>query len=267
MFSWISSLGVIGLLMVGSPVGAQDLPLIVPSRPTVSNPAEFQRPGVLQVELGYNANFRAPSVSDSEDMPVAFRFAPSRRILLELDTDSPMSQKILGSRVVGAGDSQLGIQFVLSHESSSKPGVAAAYYAKLPSASRDKGLGSGRVDHSFMALVSKGIKRTTVDFNVAELVAGRTSTPGHASSGEFAVAASRGVSEHVGIQGEISGFSRSDEQPGASLGLGAVTYQVNSRLVLDCGLRFGLTANAPHPGVFAGLTIGVFDLSTKHRYR
>src|SRR5690242_20158399 len=33
---------------------------IVPARPTVSNPAEFQKPGVLQIEYGYNANFHAP---------------------------------------------------------------------------------------------------------------------------------------------------------------------------------------------------------------
>jgi hypothetical protein len=31
---------------------------IKPSRPTVANPAEFQKPGVLQVEYGYDANFR-----------------------------------------------------------------------------------------------------------------------------------------------------------------------------------------------------------------
>ena len=33
--------------------------LIEPARPGVSNPAEFQRPGVLQLEYGYDGSFRA----------------------------------------------------------------------------------------------------------------------------------------------------------------------------------------------------------------
>src|SRR6266550_6563603 len=48
---------------------------IVPSRPTVSNPAEFQKPGVLQLEIGYNANFHSPGFQLQQDLPLALRFA------------------------------------------------------------------------------------------------------------------------------------------------------------------------------------------------
>ena len=37
----------------GSSSSSDEPDFIVPSRPTVSNPAEFQRPGVLQLEFGY----------------------------------------------------------------------------------------------------------------------------------------------------------------------------------------------------------------------
>ena len=80
---------------------------IVPSRPTVSNPAEFQKPGVLQLEVGYNANFREPGIHLQQDMPLALRFAVNRRLLLEFDGDSPSSQTVAGLRTTGAGDSQL----------------------------------------------------------------------------------------------------------------------------------------------------------------
>src|SRR5213593_4030143 len=97
---------------------------IVPSRPTVSNRAEFQKPGVLQLEVGYNANFRAPGIRLQQDMPLALRFAVSRRLLLEFDGDSPSSQTVTGVRTTGAGDSQLGIQVVLHHEKESSPGFS-----------------------------------------------------------------------------------------------------------------------------------------------
>ena len=244
---------------------ASDEPdFIVPARPTVSNPAEFQRPGVLQLEVGYNANFQAPGIHLQQDMPLALRFAVSRRLLLEFDGDSPSSQTDAGVRTTGAGDSQLGIQVVLQHEKESRPGFSLAYYIKLPTADSAQGLGTGRVDHNFIALVSKKVGGTTLDFNATFLFSGRTTENGHAASGQGALAASRNVTRRVEIQGELSGYSRSDAQSGAMLALGAVTYQLSQRLVLDSGLRFGLTRDAPRCGLFAGLTIGIADLY-KHR--
>ena len=237
---------------------------IVPSRPTVSNPAEFQRPGVLQLEFGYSANFHVPGASTEQDLPLALRFAISRRLLFEFDGDSPISQTVAGVKTTGVGDTQLGIQVVLQHEKESRPGVSFAYYVKLPSASSAKGLGTGRVDHNFIGFISKKFGGTTVDFNAIYLLAGRTSDNRHASSGQAALAASRNVTKRFGIQGELSGFSRNDEQPGAMFALGAVTCQVNRRLVLDSGMRFGLTHDAPRAGFFAGMTVGLANLYRRH---
>jgi hypothetical protein len=238
---------------------------IVPSRPTVSNPAEFQRPGVLQLEFGFNSNFRAPGNASEEDFPMALRFAASRRVLVEVDLDNPLSQEVSGMRDTGAGDTQIGIQAVLQHEKETQPGIAIAYYIKLPSAAQAKGLGTGRTDHNFIGFVSKKIGRTTVDFNAIYLLAGRMTNNGHASSGQAALAASCDLTKRWGIQGEISGFSRNDSQPGALFALGAVTYQVNRRLILDSGVRFGLTAGAPRAGAFVGMTVGIADFYKQHR--
>ena len=244
---------------------AEDEPdFIVPARPTASNPAEFQRPGVLQLEYGFNGNWRAPGGVSEQDAPLALRFAVSRRLLIEFDGDSPISQTADGFRVTGAGDTQFGVQAVLQHETASRPGVALAYYIKLPSASATKGLGTGRVDHDLLALFSKKLGATVFDFNAAYLIAGRTSRPGHASSGQAAFAASRNVTPRFGVQGEISGFTRNDAQAGAAFGLGVVTYQLNRRLVFDGGIRFGLTPDAPRVGAVAGLTVGVADFYKGH---
>lgn len=247
-----------------SPPSDDEPDYIVPSRPTVSNPAEFQKPGVLQIEFGYNGDFRAADFDSQQDAPLNFRFAVNRRLLLELDTDNPYSQTDKsGFRQTGAGDTMLGIQAVLQPENKSRPGVSFAYYVKIPTASERKNLGTGKVDNSFIGLISKKFGATTVDFNAIYLLAGRTSRSGDASSGQAALAVSQSVAKKFGIQGEISGYSRNDEQTGAVFGLGAATYQINKRLVLDSGLRFGLTRDAPRVGVVAGITIGVADLYKK----
>lgn len=258
-------LATIAAAQTPTPTPDDETDFIVPARPTVSNPAEFQRPGVLQLEMGYDANFRSKgNFADQQDVPIALRFAVSRRVLLELDTDSPYTLKDpTGLRNTGAGDTQLGIQFVLQHERKSRPGLAFAYYIKLPTADATRGLGSGRVDHNFIGLISKTINKTTIDFNVIYLLAGRTSSNGHASSGQAAFAVTQNLTKRFGVQGEISGYSRNDQQTGAMFALGVVTYQLNRRMVLDSGVRFGLTSGTPRVGVVAGITIGVADLYKK----
>ena len=240
---------------------------IVPSRPTISNPAEFQKPGVLQLEYGYDANFRADDFRTMQRTPLALRFAISRRFLFEVDNDNLISQTpIEGTRETGVGDTRLGLQGVAVHETPDHPALAFAYYIKLPSASVAKNLGTGRVDHSLITLVSKKISKTTIDFNAIYLLAGRQNQNGYASSGQAALALSRNVSEKFGVQGELSGQSRNDEQTGAIFALGAVTYQLNRRAIFDAGMRAGLTPDAPRYGVFAGVTFGVADFysSKKH---
>lgn len=256
----------IGLGQTTTPTPQDEPAFIVPARPTVSNPAEFQRPGVLQLEMGYDANLNARDTFHfQQDVPMALRFAMSRRILVELDTDSPSSFKDpVGSTTTGLGDTQLGIQGVLLTENKSRPGFAVAYYIKLPSADQNKGLGSGRVDHNFVGLVSKTAGKTTVDFNAIYLLAGNTSDRHHSSSGQAAFAVTENLTRRFGVQGEVSGTSRNDEQAGTMFGLGVVTYQLNKRTVLDTGLRFGLTPFAPKVGVVAGVTFGIANIYKRH---
>lgn len=265
-FAAIFLTGVFSLnAQTASQTSEEEPDFIVPSRPTVSNPAEFQKPGVLQLEAGYNGNFRSSEFKSQQDLPTALRFAVSRRILLELDTDSPYSIKDLnGIRQTGAGDTQLGIQAVLQHEKESAPGIALAYYIKLPTASAEKKLGTGKVDHSFIGLISKKTGSTTIDFNAIYLLAGRTSRKGFASSGQGALAVTQELTEKFNLQGEISGYSRSDEQSGAMFALAAASYKICKRVAVDGGMRFGLTKDAPKFGVVGGITVGIADFYKKH---
>jgi hypothetical protein len=233
---------------------------IVPARPGISNPAEFQKPGVLQVEYGYDATFRAEDFRLQQVAPIALRFAATRRLLLELDLDTVRSETDdAGTRTTGVGDTSIGVQAVALHDTEEHPALAFAYYLKLPSASEAKGLGSGRVDHKIIALVSKKFGETDMDFNAAYLIEGRMGASGFITGGQAAFALSHDFENNFGIQGELSGQTKDDAQPPGLYALGAFTYKVNRRLVLDSGMRFGLTHDAPRIGVFAGMTVGVAD--------
>lgn len=247
--------------------GQQNEPdFIVPSRPTLSNPAEFQRPGVLQIEYGYDGSFHNLDSSTQQSAPIALRFAASRRLLLELDLGTVISQKdATGARATGIGDTAIGVQGVAVKETEEHPALAFAYYFKLPTASEAKGLGSGRVDHKIIVLVSKTIKQTDIDFNAAYLIVGREGERGWVTGGQFALAFSQNFKRNYSLQGELSGQTKDDAQPPGLFAIGALAYKVNRRLVLDSGMRFGLTDDAPRVGVFAGLTVGMADLYRKRQ--
>lgn len=230
--------------------------MIKPSRPTVANPAEFQPPGVLQIEFGYDGNFRSKETRIKNVAPLKLRLALTERVLLEGALDTFVSQTSEPGRVrhSGVGDLRLDFQVLAAPERASRPALAYAYAIKVPTASVEKGIGTGRVDHKLAILLSKSFGRTSVDLNTAVLFVGRERASGWTTGGLAALAVSHDFRRGLGITGEVSWQSKDFGQPTGVFGLAAVTYRVSPRLVFDWGARVGLSPDAPRVGVFVGFT-------------
>lgn len=183
-------------------------------------------------------------------------------MLLDLDTLKSETDEN-GNRETGVGDTRLGFQVVALKDTERHPALAFAYYIKLPSASEEKGLGTGRVDHKVMLLLSRKFGKTDMDVNVAYLNGGREDSDRRASGSQCAISFSYEFENKMGIEGELSGQSLDDVQPRGIFTLGALTYKVNKRFRLDGGVRFGLKPESPRVGVFAGVTVGVANFYKK----
>jgi hypothetical protein len=237
---------------------------IEPSRPNVANPAEFQKPGVLQVEYGYDANFRGEDFRWQQTVPLTVRFAAGKRLLFDFNIDTIISEKPeMQQRETGVGDTRVGVQVLALEDTERHPALAFAYYVKVPTASFEKELGTGRTDHKIVALLSKKVGETDIDFNVAYLNVGREENDRRASGGQAALSLTRKFKNNFGLIGELAGQSEDDILPCGIFALGAVTYKFNKRVQFDAGMRFGLNKEAPRVGVFAGITVGVADFFKK----
>jgi hypothetical protein len=235
---------------------SEDENYIKPARPTISNPAEIQKAGVLQLEFGYDSNLRGSEFRWQQSVPVNLRFAANSRVLLEAEVDAVLSEKQEenGEIHTGIGDTRLGFQIVALKDSERHPALAFGYSVKIPTASEAKMLGTGRFDHRLKILLSKKISENTdLDFNAAYLNVGREDSDRRADGGLAAVALSH----------EFKNTSLDDEQPKGVYALGALTYKINKRLRFDTGLRFGLTNDAPRVGIFGGFTVGVGNVLKK----
>lgn len=245
---------------------SEDEDYIKPARPTIANPAEIQKPGVLQIEFGYDSNFRSSEFRRQQSLPVNLRFAASSRFLLEAEFDAVLSQKQeeQGEVQTGVGDTRLGFQVVVLKDTERHPALAFAYSVKIPTASESKMLGTGRFDHRLTVLLSKKLgENTDLDINAAYLNVGREDSNRRADGGLGAVALSHEFENKFGFETELSGLSLDDVQPKGIYALGALTYKFNKRLRFDTGMRFGLTNDAPRVGFFAGFTVGAGNLFEK----
>jgi hypothetical protein len=232
---------------------------IKPARPGVANPAEIQRAGVLQVEFGYDGLFRSDEFRAQHTAPLSLRFAATDRLLLVLDLDAAKSEtdEATRRREAGVGDARLGFQLVALKDTEAHPALAFAYTVKLPTASEEKQLGTGRFDHKFTFLLSKKFGQTDLDFNGALLVNGREGGPGWDHGGLGALAVSREFGNDWGVEGELAGTSLDDTLPRGLYALGSVNRKLGRRARLDWGARFGLNPSAPRFGLFGGVTFGV----------
>jgi hypothetical protein len=232
---------------------------VKPSRPGVADPAEIPEPGVLQLEVGYDSNFRAREVRAEQTAQLTVRYSAAKRLLLQAGVEAVRSvtDEATRGREAGVGDTRVGFQLVTLEGGEGCPSLAFAYSAKLPTADESKGLGTGRFDHKVVGLLSFKAGEADVDFNAAYLLVGREGAPGWEHGGQGALSVSRDFKNHFGFEAEVSGQSHDDVQPRGLFALGALRYTASPRLVFDAGARFGLNPEAPRVGLFAGLTVGL----------
>lgn len=235
-------------------------------RGRVSRPAEFQGVGALQIEYGYNGDFKAQAFNVNQAGTVTLLYNATSTLQLQIDHDTFTSQTDLtGYRATTSGDIHLFAQFTALRDTPKHPALALTWFTKFPTASTAQGLGSGRYDHKLIAQVSKEFGEYDVDFSAAAVINGRPGLPGYQTGGQFALGFTRNYKSGFGLQAEIFGESIDSDEPRGKFALGAISYQVNPRFAIDFGLRFGLNPAAPRFGVFGGVTFGLTNISRRKR--
>jgi hypothetical protein len=229
----------------------------------VSEPADIQKEGVLQLEFGLNAGFDAKGFRNQQTTPLALRFAALSRLLLAYQLLVVNSQADwMGRRTTRVGGSIIGLQAV-AFKKTGYPTFAFAYEAKLLPTSKVEKLASGRVEHRALLLIGDQVGGFDLTFNAAYLNVARKESRRRADGGQFALAFDYKFDNHFGVTGELAGQSLEYTQPRGLYPLVAVTYQVNRRLRFDAGLQFGIGAQAPRVTIVAGVVVGIADLYGK----
>lgn len=227
-------------------------------RGRVSRAADFFGAGLLQLEYGYDGAFHAPDTRRDEAGAATLLFNTTEDTQLEVDFDTFHAiTDASGARVSGIGDATVGLQVTAFAETPRHPSVAVAYSVKLPTASASRGLGSGRTDHKLTLLVSRSLGGVAIDCNASLLVNGAGGGPRRIAGFQAAFGLSRDLARGLSLEAEIFGENLDTDQPPGRFLQGGVTYEPNRQVSFDLGARVGLSSDAPHAGLFGGVSVSV----------
>ena len=232
----------------------------VPSRPTVTLATDTTQCGVVELEYGLERQWPGAG-ANRDDLSGGLRLGLTHN--LDFHWYSGVFVHLMngdGNRT-GYGDNWLGLRYRFLGQTKHRPSLGLFYEAKIPSAGVLEGLGSGEIDHSISFLASKDIGKIHFDFNLIELLAGRTSAPGVDHNSGFALATWLPLTRRLNVVVEPYGYTllNSTTPAFASTTLG-FNCKVQPRLYLDTGLDVGVTHDAPQKRVFVGITYAIANM-------
>jgi hypothetical protein len=231
-----------------------------PNRPTVSNPAQVTQYGVLEVEYGLDRQWPQEGVRQTSSGGL-LKFGLLCDIELRWNTTSFLSQTDAKDTHASFGDNWLGTEIRFHRQTTRLPTMAFSYAFKIPSASAENGLGTGRVDHSFTFGASESVAHFNFDFNVTEFLVRQPAASSFDTNQQLALAFSHAIHGKLQFAGEFYGDTQlNTTTPGFASSLWALTYTVVPRLVIDGGFEVGLTTGGPHRHAFLGLTYSIANL-------
>lgn len=222
----------------------------VPNRPTFSTTAESVQPGVFEIEYGFEAG------DGHQNINGLLKFGLTAKLELRF-ANNPIERD---SGVAGMGDSGAGFKYKIFRQNETwRPTFSVLYTAILPTATA--GVGVGALGHSAGILVSKDFGKHHFDFNETAQWLGRPGRSGFDRNYFTALAYSRSLRGKWGMTAEIAGYSRANAATPANMTLmGAATYSVSSRCILDGGIYIAAYGSLPRATFFSGVTYSVGDL-------
>ncbi|QBB72358.1 transporter [Pseudolysobacter antarcticus] len=228
---------------------AEDEPSATPYRPTISNPADLSAPGYIEFEGGLQRILAADD-SRRDSVPYLFKYAFSDTSGILLGGDAHIAQTFPGgSSLNGLGDTFLEWKqrFPLSAD------TALGFEAGFQSPTSRNGLGYGKTNYLFNAILSTNFGTNHIDLNAGAVRIG-DAIPGTSRIQQtWAASLSRPFNEQLGGAVELSGTHQTSAGSTSEL-LAAINYNASPRVVFDTGFAYQLNHAAHDRTFFAGVT-------------
>lgn len=224
-----------------------------PARELFTTAAGVTPTGVANLNLGFQS-------SDGRDGSSARTF-PSQ---LALGLTSWLDMRVAwsgpntltdpdGHSQNGGGDPQIGGQLQFLGQEQAGLDLGLAYWHKLPRASVEKGIGTGKADDTLLATASRGAGLWEFDLNAGADWIGRQEGDGRVRQGELSLAVTRILAPGWNASLDTYALAGTERGPRTVTSILALSRDLSPELTVDLGVEAGLTRSAERMAVDAGL--------------
>ena len=266
-FQYVARLAIFGTVLLASQIPAQE-PVDCrarasnpsPTSPTVSDATDTASCGVLVVESSWERQWPGDAARD-DSLGALFRFGIRPNLELRWASDGAMFAEDGQGSASGIGDTYVGVKYRIREQSPHFPSLALRYTLKIPTASPEKGLGSGFADHEIGVLLSRDFRPLHLDFTALQDFSGTEPGNGFEHTTWLALSATRNLGRRASVYGESYGVLPLENDNVAGAGaIAGLSYRLNSRLVVFSAVDFALTDNLPRKRLLVSLSYAVGNL-------
>lgn len=251
--------------------------LFIVSTGVFSDSVKAQQAGDFRFKYGFDTK-TSPRHKDegspSRKGAVSFKIFLSPTISMTFANDNIVSkEKNDGSRVTGFGNSRFTIDTDVFTEDPtgvrSRPALSFEYNLKVPTGSVAKKLGTGRVDHEILGILSKSVgdsiidqgkivRRTNLEMDLGGYFAGNTDRSGYTATGELVLAVTHTLDDlKVGkytYKGELDFSTKAKDTLSEIYAVNELAIVLPSSAVFRLGIRNGITPNSPKFAFYTSIT-------------
>jgi cobalt/nickel transport protein len=210
--------------------------------------------GKFQIEMGFDVTRQ-----DNHDREINPSTTLSYGLLERMDLGIGSGYLFLhpkeGENENGLTDTELKIKYRLFDEKDWIPTLAASGKLKIPTASKSKGLGSGREDFGINAIATKNLgKRLLLHFNLGYTFIGENHVDNELN---YSLGCQFILTEKWALVGEIVRVNNLNGQTSDDpfSGLFGTYYLITDNIVWDGGAEIGMNRAAPDFRITTGLTL------------
>lgn len=244
---------IFGFALFGQVALAQEAdPAATPFRPTVTSGANLSAPGWLEAEFG--GQKQGGRDTDRRDsLPFLLKYSLNDQIAILVGGDAHVRLSLPGAVTLsGLGDTTLTLKYRAPDQWQGVT-LGTEVSVKLPTAV--DGVGSGKRDFSLKGIYGVDLPAGFhLDTNLVGTRMGQNVAGLSKNQWGWAGAVSHALGESWTLAADLSG-TRQSGAPSTRQLLGAASYAVTRRIVIDGGYAAGLNKNTPKYTLFAGVTV------------
>jgi hypothetical protein len=210
-------------------------------------------PGVLELEFGVQRIYNRDRSNDTL-LPAQLNLGICEWFDVRIGWGGPVLRKdSQGQLAEGSSDPVFGSQALILKQDTAGVDLGLAYWHKLPRASTEKGICTGKHDDALLITASRAIGRWALDLNAGANWIGRPEGEGRVRQAAGSLSVTCALASGWNLTLDTYALAATELNDRAVSSILALSRDITPNLCMDVGVEAGLTQGAPRMSLNAGL--------------